>query len=139
MNNRREFIKNLIGTGLALATGPRVFNTRAFALTLMEDDPWRSVMPGILARIKPPVFANRDFLITKFGAQGDGQANSTAAFATAIAECSKAGGGRVVVTEGSFLTSAIHLKSKDNLVVSNGATIKFSKNPADYLPVVFTR
>src|SRR5215510_69093 len=139
MNNRREFIKNLIGTGLALATGPRVFDTRAFALTLMEDDPWRSVMPGILARIKPPVFPKRDFLITKFGARGDGQTNSTAAFAKAIAECSRAGGGRVVVAEGSFLTGAIHLKSNVNLVVSKGATVKFSKNPGDYLPVVFTR
>jgi polygalacturonase len=37
------------------------------------------------------------------------------------------------------LTGAIHLKSNVNLHVSPGATIKFSKNPGDYLPVVFTR
>jgi polygalacturonase len=37
------------------------------------------------------------------------------------------------------VTGAIHLKSNVNLHVSAGATIKFSKNPGDYLPVVFTR
>src|SRR6185503_17511876 len=57
----------------------------------------------------------------------------------AIAACNKAGGGRVVVPQGTFLTGAIHLKSNVNLVVSKDATIKFSKAPNDYLPVVFSR
>ena len=96
-------------------------------------------MPGILARIKPPVFPSRTFPITKYGARSDGQTNCTAAFQKAIAACTKAGGGRVVVPQGTFLSGAIHLKSNVNLVVSKGATIKFSKNPKDYLPVVFSR
>ena len=37
------------------------------------------------------------------------------------------------------MSGAIHLKSNVNLVVSRGATIKFSKDPNDYLPVVFSR
>src|SRR6478672_8947045 len=138
MTNRREFIKDLIGSGIAIAAAPRLFASRAFGLPVVED-PWKSVMPGILARIKPPIFPKRNFLITNFGADGAGQTNSTSAFQKAIAACSKAGGGRVVVPQGTFLTGAIHLKSNVNLVVSKGATIKFSKDPNDYLPVVFSR
>ncbi len=96
-------------------------------------------MPSILARIKPPLFPNRTFPITKYGAKSDGLTNCTAAFQKAIATCSKAGGGRVVVPQGIFLSGAIHLKNNVNLVVSKGATIKFSKDPNDYLPVVFSR
>ena len=62
-----------------------------------------------------------------------------AAFRRAIDQCAKAGGGKVVVPPGTYLTGAIHLKSNVNLEVSKGATIKFSQNPKDYLPVVFSR
>src|ERR1700754_576381 len=99
---------------------------------------WEAV-PAILARIRPPKFPARDFLITSYGAAGDGKADSTEAIRKAVEACSRAGGGRVVVPAGTFLTGAIHLKSNVNLVVSKGATIKFSQNPEDYLPVVFSR
>lgn len=56
----------------------------------------------------------------------------------AIAACHAAGGGRVVVPAGDWLTGAIHLRSNVNLHVSAGATLKFSTHPADY-PTVFTR
>lgn len=45
----------------------------------------------------------------------------------------------MVVAPGTYLTGAIHLKSNVNLEISRGATIKFSQNPKDYLPVVFSR
>jgi polygalacturonase len=135
MTTRRDFIKHLITGGVSIALAPRLLSSRL----LLEDDPWRSVMPGILARIKPPVFPTRTFLITKFGARSDGLTNCTAAFQKAIAACSKAGGGRVVVPQGTFLSGAIHLQNNVNLVVSRDATIKFSKDPNDYLPVVFSR
>jgi polygalacturonase len=66
-------------------------------------------------------------------------ADCTAAFRAAIDQCSKSGGGKVIVPAGTFLTGAIHLKSNVNLEVSEGATIKFSQNPKDYLPAVFSR
>jgi polygalacturonase len=102
------------------------------------DDPWAAV-PEILARIKPPVFPNRDFLITAFGAKGDGKTDCTEAFRKAIAACSKAGGGRVVVPAGRYLTGAVHLLSNVNLHVTADATVLFSQDPAKYLPVVLTR
>jgi iron-sulfur cluster assembly accessory protein len=57
----------------------------------------------------------------------------------AIAECHRAGGGRVLVTGGVFLTGAIHLESHVELHVADGATLKFDPDPAKYLPVVQTR
>jgi unsaturated rhamnogalacturonyl hydrolase len=93
----------------------------------------------ILARIKAPVFPNRDFAITDFGAVAGGKSDCTAALAQAIDACNKAGGGRVVVPAGQWLTGAIHLKSNVNLHVSEGATLLFSTDPAAYLPVVYTR
>jgi unsaturated rhamnogalacturonyl hydrolase len=93
----------------------------------------------ILARIKAPTFPNRDFPITDFGAVAGGTQDCTAAIAKAIAACNSAGGGRVLLPAGEWLTGAIHLKSNVNLHVAEGATLRFSTDPAAYLPVVFTR
>ena len=75
----------------------------------------------------------------RFGARNNGRIDCTAAFRRAITECNRSGGGRVIVPPGTYLTGAIHLKSNVNLEVREGATIKFSQNPKDYLPVVFSR
>jgi polygalacturonase len=115
------------------------FGTAATALARSTDaGPWGDAAL-ILSRITRSKFPNRDFDITKFGAVGDGTKDCTAALAKTIAACADAGGGRVVVPSGVFLTGAIHLKSNVNLHVSEGATLKFSNDPKAYLPVVFTR
>jgi polygalacturonase len=96
-------------------------------------------LPAILARVKPPRFPARDFKITDYGAVAGGAADSTEAIRKAIEACHAAGGGRVVVPAGVFHTGAIHLLSNVNLHLAEGATLKFSADPAKYLPVVFTR
>ncbi|MBS1788829.1 MAG: hypothetical protein JST85_13960 [Acidobacteria bacterium] len=133
MNNRREFLKSGLATAL-------VWPNLA-ALTLAQKaapDAWAQVSQ-ILRRIKPPTFAGREFDIRKFGAVEGGQNDCTQAFHKAIAACNKAGGGRVVVPQGMWLTGAVHLLSNVNLHVSEGATIKFGRDPKQYLPLVFTR
>ena len=92
-----------------------------------------------MKRIKAPVFPKRDFDVKRYGAVGDGKTDCTDAFRKAIQACNEAGGGRVVVPVGEYLTGAIHLKSNVNFYVSKGATIKFDRDPKKYLPVVFTR
>ena len=132
MIDRRAFLKALgAGAGAtALGSLPRLHAQAA-------RDPWSQV-PEILARIKPPVFPVRDFDITAFGAAGDNTKDNTAAFRDAIAACTRAGGGRVVVPRGDFVTGAIELKSGVNLHVTDGATVRFSRDTGRY-PIVFTR
>lgn len=130
-NNRRTFLKSIAATGTVLWLPLPTTSATA-------EDPWTQV-PAILSRIKPPVFPKRNFDITKYGAVADGKTDCTEAIRKAIAACNKAGGGRVVVPPGDFLTAAIHLKSNVNLYVSEGATLKFSQETKQYLPLVFTR
>ncbi|HEY4414133.1 MAG TPA: glycoside hydrolase family 28 protein [Verrucomicrobiae bacterium] len=94
---------------------------------------------AILERIVAPRFPARDFVITNFGATAGGQTDCTAAISRAIAACVQAGGGRVVVPTGEFLTGAIHLQGGVNLHLETNAVLKFNTNPAAYLPAVFTR
>ncbi|HVE56922.1 MAG TPA: glycoside hydrolase family 28 protein [Pyrinomonadaceae bacterium] len=135
MTNRREFLQLLVaGAGLGL-----VLPNIAFGQTTSSADAWKSEYPRILARIKPPKFKKKDYLITKYGALPDGKTLCTEAIKKAIEDCAKKGGGRVVVPAGTWLTGAIHLKSNVNLHVQKDAIVKFSMNPQDYLPIVHTR
>jgi polygalacturonase len=140
--SRRRFLRQAgtAGLGLYLADATHLARaaSRPWTRPDVAADPWSGV-ETILARIKPPKFPARDFDVTRFGAEGDGAMPATAALRDAIAACHAAGGGRVVVPPGRFLTGAIHLKSNVNLHVSKGATLAFSQDPRDFLPVVFTR
>src|SRR3954453_2674632 len=99
-----------------------------------------SAVPEILSRIKETRFADREFVITNFGAARDGKTDCKPALDTAIAACTKAGGGRVLIPAGEWLVRGpIHLKSNVHLHVEKGATVRFSPDPADYLPAVPTR
>ncbi|WP_338285608.1 glycoside hydrolase family 28 protein [Luteolibacter sp. LG18] len=134
----RIFSKGLLA--LAVVAGSV---TSGFADTALSSDPeaakaWAEV-PKILARIVPPVFPKRDFVITTYGAEEGGKADCTKAFAAAIAECHGAGGGRVVVPKGQFLSGPIHLRSKVELHLSEGSEVIFSDRFEDYLPVVPVR
>ena len=93
MSNRREFIK-----AIALAGSGALLARSAFGVSVAElsshlslayspkRDGWAQV-PEILKRIKAPVFARRDFVITRYGAKGDGKTDCTHSFQEAIAAC----------------------------------------------------
>ncbi len=92
------------------------------------NNAWENVLPAILGNIQPPSFSNRDFYVTDFGAVGNGTTNDSGAFAKAIQACNKAGGGRVVVPAGRFLTGPINLLSNVDLYLEKGAVVLFSTN-----------
>jgi polygalacturonase len=138
---RRDFLAltGSAGAAFLLPSGAAGGLARSPAARVDAVAGW-DLVPSILARIVPPTFPARDFPVTKFGAVAGGKADCSAAFRDAIAACHAAGGGRVVVPEGSFLTGAIRLKSGVNLhLASQGTTILFSRDPRQYLPIVFTR
>jgi len=138
MIHRREFLRT-VGAGAALASPLGALACRLSSGAGAPRPPARGwdLVPEILARIVPPTFPDRRFDITRYGAVAG--ADSTDAIRRAIAACSAAGGGHVVVPPGRFLTGAIHLRSNVDLRVERGATLAFSQDPRHYLPAVFTR
>jgi len=115
--NRRELLRNTLVAGAGLALFPRI----AWA----ADDPWDAARE-ILARIVPPNIPRRDFVVKR----GD--------IRKAIDAAHKAGGGRVVIPPGDYETGPIHLKSRVELHVAAGATLRFTRDTTKY-PLVLTR
>lgn len=137
--SRRRFMQSALALagGALTAVIMKPLKARTEDAGLKGSQEWDQ-LPQILKRIQPPVFADRQFEITKFGALGDNRFDCTSAVGKAIAACSAAGGGTVLVPKGDFLTGAIRLKSNVNLRVAEGGTIRFSRDPAKY-PLVLTR
>ena len=132
----RPFI--LLAMLLAASCGSQTASEQSRGEEGIEADVWDNV-DDILSQINAPTFPDKDFPITNYGALGDGKKDNTQAFKQAIEACSQAGGGRVVVPEGKFYTGPIYIESNVNLHLVKGATVLFSTNPDDYLPLVFTR
>ncbi|MCR5130149.1 MAG: glycoside hydrolase family 88 protein [Prevotella sp.] len=98
-----------------------------------------NVYQQIEKSIQQPEFAQRDFPITKYGAKLKATpAKNQKAINKAIAACSKAGGGRVVVPEGTWESGPITLKSNVNLYLEKGATLLFAFD-TKLFPIVKTR
>ena len=76
-----------------------------------------------------------DYNIVSYGAKSDTTVLSTMAIQQAIDDCSKAGGGRVVVPAGNYKTGTIVLKSDVHLYLEKGATLYGSTDLKDYRPM----
>jgi polygalacturonase len=90
----------------------------------------QSSKPSFL--VKQPVFKKDSFYITKFGAKPDGLTLNTTSINTAINECSRKGGGIVVVPAGLWLTGPIELKSNVNLHLQKNALLQFTNDFNQY-------
>src|SRR6185503_4486861 len=80
-----------------------------------------------------PAIPSRNFSLQDYGGVGDGHALNTTAFEKAIAACSAAGGGRVTVPAGAWLTGPIELKSNMDLHLERGAMILFTRDHEPYV------
>jgi polygalacturonase len=152
---RRNFLQSASAsvsvTGLMLAGG---VPASALAASL-KNDPWKEAQAIIDKFAKPISFRKEDFVITAFGAAPcqlmpitawtsfveqeamktpvSGSPDCYPAIADAIAACSKAGGGRVVIPAGDwYCAGPIVLLSNVNVHLSAGAHVYFSNNPADF-------
>ncbi len=63
------------------------------------------------------------YVITDFGARGDGETLNTAIINGLIEKCAATGGGKVIIPPGRFLTGPIFLKSNIHIEIEAGATL----------------
>ena len=101
------------------------------------SETWRTP-EQIVAEIQLPQIPDKSYTITDFGAEKGKDARP--AIIAAIESATQNGGGKVVIPAGKWLSNgAIHLKSKINLHLEEGAHLLFSAKPDHYLPTVKTR
>lgn len=74
----------------------------------------------------------KEYNILDFGAKPDGRTMNTKFIQSAIDKLYEAGGGKLIVPQGYFLTGSIELKSNINLYLEEGAVILGSVDMYDY-------
>jgi polygalacturonase len=82
--------------------------------------------------------AERRYIISDFGAVGDGTTVNTKALQALIDRIASQGGGVVVVPKGTFVTGALFFKQGVNLQIEKDAVLKATGNLDDY-PQIRTR
>ncbi|ADB37303.1 glycoside hydrolase family 28 protein [Spirosoma linguale] len=96
-----------------------------------------SASPADLPKVSVPTFRKDTIAISKLGAVADGLTLNTAAINKAIDQCTKAGGGVVLVPRGLWLTGPVTLKSNVNLHLAKGALLQFT-NRREVYPLINT-
>lgn len=110
-----------------------------FSGTTAGEGDW-AIAEKVVAEIQAPRIPDRRYVITDFGATAGGETDARPAIMAAIEKAAREGGGRVVIPAGVWLSRGpVHLESRIELHVAEGATLRFGPDPADYLPVVLTR
>jgi polygalacturonase len=111
----------------------------ALSASAAETGDWAK-LDEIVQTIRLPEIPARDYVITNFGAQAGGTVDARPAIQAAIKQAVADGGGRIVIPAGEWLSRGpIHLASRINLHIAEGALVRFSPEARDYLPVVRTR
>ena len=72
------------------------------------------------------------FDVRDFGAVGDGKTLNTQAIQTAIDQCAAAHGGRVILSDGRYVSGTIFMRSDVELYIEANAALVASENGADY-------
>ncbi len=129
--------KLFIKKNMLLIIFPFLFFTNLYSQSSLQVEVNNHLknLPFNSFQIHLPSFQNKTFNIKDFGAIGDGHTMNTDAFKKAINSCSEAGGGKVIVPPGLWLTGPIELKSNINFNVERGALILFSPDHKDY-PII---
>jgi polygalacturonase len=137
---------------MRIASQPRAFSVALLLAAFVSagiaapaSAPWGGdliapiVAPFPMPQLTRPIFPARVSDIRDHGAVAGGATKNTAAIAAAIKACAEAGGGRVLVPAGQWLTGPVHLRSKIELHLAEGAELIFSDRFEDYLPNVLVR
>jgi hypothetical protein len=82
----------------------------------------------LLCLAGPIAAAQKNFNVRDYGAVGDGQTLDTAAINQAIDTCAGAGGGRVRLPPGNYLSGTVRLQSRVEFYLEAGATLRATTN-----------
>ncbi len=74
----------------------------------------------------------KEYDVREYGAVGDGVTLNTKAIQDAIDACGQQGGGRVIVSQGVYVTGTLHMRSCVELCIEGNAVLKASANGDDY-------
>ena len=96
-------------------------------------DKYYTNLPCAVEHVWPVVIPDYTVILTDFGAVGDGVTDCSEAFAAAIKQLKKQGGGHLLVPDGKWLTGPIKLISNFDLHLADNATIVFSPNKELYV------
>jgi hypothetical protein len=120
-DDRRRLIQQLAVGAVALpASAALAEPTFGYAPQASQARPLRTAP-------SPFIFNVRDF-----GAVPNGKTKCTSAIQGAVDSCAKAGGGKVIVPPGTYLTGPIFLRSNLEFEVVTGATLIASTDLKDY-------
>ena len=90
-------------------------------------------LPCAVEQVQEVVIPDYTVTLTDFGAVGDGQTDCSEAFAAALKDLKRQGGGHLIVPDGIWLTGPIRLISNFDLHLADKATILFSTNKELYI------
>ena len=103
---------------------------------ISSNDAWADI-PTRLALLPPPRIPSREFLLDVSNASKE---VARRVLQNAINDCHQCGGGRVVVPAGEYsINGPLTLRSSVDLHLSEGALLRFSGEPADFMPPVLQR
>lgn len=132
--SRRQFLFRGAGVVSTLLAGVSFRGGSASALSSFVHPAWLKEAQSIVDGIKPPTFPWREHRLVP--QEGD----SKTVVQSAIDECNRWGGGKVILTAGTwFFKGPLRLTSNVHLHLEKGANVRFSGNSKDYLPTVPTR
>ena len=98
--------------------------------------PAAAALPKLeMPRVTEPKIPRRTASIADFGAVPDGKTLNTEAIAKGIATLAEKGGGRLVFPPGIWLTGPIALKSNVELLLEEGALVRFKPDYNLYPPI----
>lgn len=94
----------------------------------MSNSDWSVTMPKVML----PSIRAAEYRVADFGAVGDGMTLDTDSVQAAVDRAYADGGGRVIVSEGRYLTGSILLRSGVELHLERGATLLGATNREHY-------
>ena len=106
-----------------------------FLMNATAQNPYKKYtdnLPFKMSEVKAPIIPSRSVNLRDFGGDATGQQLCTEAFTKAIDALSRKGGGRLVVSQGVWLTGPIVLKSNIELHLERGAVILFAADESLY-------